>query len=129
MLYHLQKPINFLCDLLNVSDSVYLWTHFYGESISSLSNGQEKHFVPSLDRSFFFEGVDFSLHARSYLVPNYESSDLGIWQGGLENITYWMKRDQILLLIKMLGFEVVALGDESTVNGLPCFDLVARRVQ
>jgi hypothetical protein len=62
------------------------------------------------------------------LIPDYESLTLGNWQGGLEDITYWMEKSQILSLIQLLGFSILAVGDDSTVNGLPCFDLVARRI-
>jgi SAM-dependent methyltransferase len=128
VLYHLQDPVVFLRNLLRVSESIYLWTHFYDESIQTLTNGQERHFIQGLDRAVSSDGLDFDLHARSYLIPDYESLTLGNWQGGLEDITYWMEKSQILSLIQLLGFEILSVGDDSTVNGLPCFDLVARRI-
>jgi hypothetical protein len=127
VLYHLQEPVDFLERLLDACDAVYIWTHFFSNEINLIRNGQEKHFVPSADHLVNSNGHQIRLHARSYLIPEYDSSDAGLWQGGIKDLTYWMEKQDILRTVKDKGFEISALGKDSEVNGLPCFDFVAVR--
>lgn len=127
ILYHLQEPVQFLTNLLSACDAVYVWTHYFDFDILKLSNGQESHFVPSENRRTDWNGRQIDLYARSYLIEDYGLKDSGVWQGGIEDLTFWMKKSDILHIVANSGFSTIACGPDSAVNGLPCFDFTAFR--
>lgn len=127
ILYHLQEPVQFLDNLLSSSDAVYVWTHYFSDDISTLTNGQEAHFVQTHNRFSEWNGKQIQLHARSYLIPEYSEREVGVWQGGIEDLTFWMKKSDILHIVENSGFSNVVCGPDSAVNGLPCFDFIAVR--
>ena len=128
VLYHLQDPVQFIEKLLEHCDRVYIWTHFWSSEIDSLRNGQQRHFAPHKDKNVFRQGKKVKLHARSYLIKKYGRVPLGLWQGGVQDITYWMEKKDILEAVTDAGFEILEVEADGQVNGLPCFGFVAQRV-
>jgi len=45
VLYHSQEPIRFLEQATRVEEHLYLWMHYYSETIHTPSNGQDRHFI------------------------------------------------------------------------------------
>lgn len=127
VLYHLQEPVEFLTNLLASSEAVYVWTHYFDDKISSLTNGQESHFVQGKNKQVGWNAHQFELHARTYLIQNYAETDVGVWQGGIQDLTFWLKKSDILQIVAQSGFSNIVCGPDSEINGLPCFDFIAVR--
>lgn len=127
VLYHMQDPLRFVELAASLAPALYLWTHFFDPSVLSLNNGQERHFVPSEDREVVVDGRTLRLHARSYLMRSYHESIPSYWEGGQEDLTYWLEREDLIWAIERSGMKVSAIQAESDVNGLPCISLCAQR--
>jgi hypothetical protein len=128
MLYHLQDPIYFIQRVSQIADYVYVWTHhFDAEAIGGLHNGQEKCFVADFDKVGCHHGRKIVLHARSYLLPDYKESIPLYWEGGLEQVTYWLTKEDLLWLFEQAGMHVLAVQGEGDVVGLPCIGFIVGR--
>jgi len=127
VLYHMQDPVRFIELAARLAPSIYLWTHIFDERVLRLTNGQERHFVPEHDKRLTIAGRVVVLHARSYLIPAYRESIPRYWEGGQEDLTYWLSRPDLLWLLQQAGLDDINLHVESDVNGLPCISLLACR--
>lgn len=128
VLYHSQEPVRFIEQAARIATHLYIWTHYYSQAIPQLSNGQEKHFIPDRNRVLTLGTRQIQLYARSYLMPGYRSKLPMYWEGGQEDVSYWLAKDDLLWLIDYFCFEVVArTGESDQVNGLPCMGVYARK--
>jgi tetratricopeptide (TPR) repeat protein len=127
ILYHMQEPIHFIEHTSRLADHMYIWTHVYDPSIATLRNGQEKHFIPARNREVRIGDRTITLHARSYLVTSYRDNIPMYWEGGQEDITYWLTKGDLFWLIRHYGMEIAAIEGEGDVNGLPCVSFYSRR--
>jgi hypothetical protein len=81
-----------------------------------------------LDRRKIIEGREIVMHARSYLIEDYEGKVPLNWQGGPKNITYWLEKDDIHWMFQKYGMPVEKIEfDNDAVNGLPAIGFLARR--
>jgi tetratricopeptide (TPR) repeat protein len=128
VLYHMQTPVHFIERATRLADHLYLWTHYYDASIARLTNGQEKHFVPEKNIRTVVGDRELVLYARSYLMQDYRNNIPRYWEGGQEDLTYWLAKDDLFAVIRAQNFEIAAVESEGNVNGLPCISLYARRL-
>lgn len=129
VLYHMQQPIQFLERASQLAPYMFIWTHYYDDSIENLTNGQEKHFLSQHDKVENYHGRDITLHARSYLTPDYDNNVPLYWEGGLEQITYWLEKADIQWLLEQSGMKIEAiLSDTNELLGLPLISFLAKRV-
>jgi hypothetical protein len=127
VLYHMNDPIGFIKATSKLSDNIFIWTHYFDESLRTLSNGQERHFIQELDKVECIGGRQITLHARSYLIENYNTEIPRYWEGGIDQITYWLSKDDIIWLLQHWGMEVVAIESvDTSINGLPVISFLAR---
>jgi hypothetical protein len=128
MLYHLQDPIYFIKRISEIAKYVFVWTHYFDrEIIGALQNGQEKHFIPSHDKVERHYDRDIELSARSYLLPDYKEEIPMYWEGGSEQITYWLTKNDIIWLFQQSGMRLIAVQSEADVSGLPCIGFLVGR--
>ncbi len=129
VLYHLQDPAYLIQRVSQLAHYVYVWTHYFDASvIGELNNGQERHFIPELDKVEHHHGRDIRLHARSYLLPNYKSAIPMYWEGGLDQVAFWLEKEDIFWLFQHAGMRVLAVQGESTeVSGLPSIGFLVAR--
>lgn len=127
ILYHLQEPVKFLELACNTAAELYIWSHYWSGAIDSLRNGQERHFVPGRNKSVEVCGRKCTLHARSYLINKYEENIPMYWEGGPEDITYWLAKEDILFVLESFGFRNVKIHADTELNGLPVISLYASR--
>jgi hypothetical protein len=123
VLYHMQDPIKLLCLIAQRCDAFYLWTHYFDENLMPIGDPRRKPFVGDVkieDRL----GLKVRLHARSYFSA---------WQskafcGGPYDLHYWLERDDIIAVIKAMGFNDIQISHEEPQhqNG-PSFSVFARR--
>lgn len=121
ILYHMQDPLRFIELIARLAPVAYVWTHYYDASlIGALRNGQERHFIAAEDVTQPHGDSTVTLHARSYLMPDYRDGIPMYWEGGPEQITYWLEKDDIFAAFRRAGMAVAAVeSDNDDVNGLP----------
>lgn len=131
MLYHLQDPVYFIERVADLADYIYVWTHYFDNAIiGTLSNGQERHFQPCHDKVRRIDGRNILLHARSYLIPDYNRDLPMYWEGGLADITYWLSKEDLFWLFKRSGMAIKSVeSTNTTVNGLPAVGFLASSIQ
>lgn len=123
VLYHMSDPLRLL-DLIGAhTDALYIWTHYYSDAAMPVGDARRAAFSGEVER-VDFRGHAVALHCRSYH---------GAWKansycGGMVDRHYWMERDDILAVLRLLGFDDVRTAHELTdqPNG-PCLSIFARR--
>jgi hypothetical protein len=123
VLYHMQDPVRLLELIAQRSDAFYLWTHYASEDAMPPDDPRRGAFLGAIE---FQErhGISVRLYPRSYH---------GAWRsksfcGGMHDLHRWVQKDDIVTLIRALGFEDVRIAHDDPVhrNG-PSFSVFARR--
>ena len=129
ILYHLQDPVRFIELVARTAPAVYVWTHYFDAGVMArLRNGQERHFIAAEDVVRRYGDARVTLHARSYLMPDYHDSLPMYWEGGLDQLTYWLSKDDIFAAFARAGMTIAATEfDNDSVNGLPAIGFLAVR--
>jgi hypothetical protein len=119
----MQDPIRFLELCGARSDSLFLWTHYFSETAMPKKDVRRRPFTGKVETRHS-NGLDLSLYERGY---NHAERDASFC-GGPRNRHYWMKKEDIVDLLRALGFDTVEIGDEDEAHsGGPCMSLFARR--
>ena len=125
VLYHQTNPLALLHSISKRCDAVFLWTHFFDESIA-LKPEQYPHFVPAENKHREWNGYRCNHYYRAYRSPGAEVPML--FSGGRENYAYWLTRDDILNYLRKLGFRKIVLrGVNMNHNAGPTMSLLALR--
>lgn len=129
VLYHQQNPTAFIDAIARLAPYAYVWTHYYdARAMAALDEVQGRHFVASADVVRSYGERDVVQHARSYLVPNYGEYVPMNWEGGPDDLTYWLEKDDIVWLFERAGMTIAEIEfDDASINGLPAFAFLARR--
>ena len=123
VLYHMADPIQLLEVLSQRSDCVYIWTHYASDTAMPPDDPRRMAFVGEPE-VYETHGVSVRCRKRSYW---------GAWKntsfcGGLYDIHRWIEKDDILLLLRALGFDDVRTAhDEPGHHHGPAFSIFARR--
>jgi hypothetical protein len=99
ILYHSPNPGKFIESISQISDRVFIWTHFYDES--AVKSNPEVHRKFKTTSKAESKGHTFDLH-------KYEYGDALTWQGfcgGSENFTTWITKTDMLELLNLCGFK------------------------
>ncbi len=123
VLYHMRDPVHFLTQMAARADAIFLWTHYFDDGAMPVGDPRRVPFSEEVLTSPF-QGIEVRLHTRGYF---------GAWEdrafcGGMHDVHYWLERDQILDILRGLGFTDVRLAhDEPDHQNGPCFSVFARR--
>jgi hypothetical protein len=123
VLYHMADPVRFLELISQRADSLYLWTHYASDQAMPAGDARRNAFLgePEVVKS---HGVSVRCHKRSYW---------GAWKsesfcGGLYDLHRWLVKDDILALLRALGFDDLRIAhDEPDHHNGPAFSIFARR--
>jgi hypothetical protein len=123
VLYHMQSPGRLL-ELISAScDAFYLWTHYASDEAMPADDPRRSVFVGPAEIQEW-HGVQVRLYRRSYH---------GAWRsksfcGGMHDLHRWIEKDDILALIRALGFADIRIAHDHPdhPNG-PSFSIFARR--
>ncbi len=123
VLYHLQDPLGFLERAATASDALFLWTHYVSETAMPQSDVRRGAFRNTIERRRF-RGVDVKLYPRSY----HRAEESASFCGGLYDDHRWVERDDLLAVLKAVGFDTVQVAHEQLdhPNG-PAFSVFARK--
>lgn len=123
VLYHMQDPLRLIELIAARTDAFYLWTHYMSEQAMPKGDPRREAFVGE---------VEVREH-RGCAVHLYKRSYLGAWKnksfcGGAHDLHRWIERDDLLALIKALGFIDIRIAhnDPGHLYG-PSFSVFARR--
>lgn len=122
VLYHMENPLLLLHLMAQVSDRVFLWTHYYDHAILSAREDIGYKFSP-------LNYLDYDGMSYGYSLQDYDTA-LG-WAGfcgGAAPTSKWLTRDGILSALKRFGLDDIQISFDAPdhVNG-PAFALFAQR--
>lgn len=122
VLYHLLDPISALHKMSEVSDRLFLWTHYYDEEIVTARVDADYRFAH--EETVTFEGRAYTLHRFEY--KDYLKS--GAFCGGSADHSFWLSRPDLLGVLEACGFESLEIGfDEPDHPNGPALCILARR--
>ncbi|MGE5655407.1 MAG: class I SAM-dependent methyltransferase [Actinomycetota bacterium] len=122
VLYHMVDPAELISLIAQVSNGIYLWTHYYDSEMFRLN--------PSLIQKFSgvkpadIGGFQHTLYRQEYKTAlNYSG-----FCGGSNPFSHWMSRADILSCLRYFGFSDIKINfeDPNNPNGY-CFALVATK--
>lgn len=123
VLYHMADPVQLL-ELLSLrADSLYLWTHYASDEAMPLDDPRHMAFVGETEVRES-HGVAVRCHRRSYW---------GAWKsktfcGGLYDLHRWIERDDLIQLLRALGFDDIRIAhDEPNHPNGPAFSVFGHR--
>jgi hypothetical protein len=123
VLYHMDDPIHLLELIAARTDAFYLWTHYVNDDAMPVGDPRRGALVGGAEIRES-HGVQVRLYKRSYY---------GAWKsksfcGGIHDLHRWIEKDDIVALIKALGFNDVRVAhDEPDHQNGPSFSIYARR--
>ena len=123
VLYHMHNPVRLIELIAAKCNAFYLWTHYMSED--AMPPGDPR-------RGAFFDPVETNLR-HGVQVRLYKRSYHGAWRnksfcGGMHDIHRWLEKEDILALIRALGFSDIRIAhDEPAHQNGPSFSVFARR--
>jgi hypothetical protein len=122
ILYHMNRPIEFLRDIGRASNTIFLWTHYYDEQP-----------LKQLGKPFtqFEAPKEIEAEGRKYIAAKRNYGEALGWAGfcgGGDTSAIWLTRESLLQTVSDYGFiiEAISFDHPNHPNG-PALALVARR--
>lgn len=122
VLYHMKDPARFLQNVGRVSDTLFLWTHYFDPEIVASLGEQASQFERST--TFHMGNHEFDAAKRHYA----SALDWAGFCGGPDTWSLWLTRPSLFALLKQFGYENVECEfDEPHHPNGPSLALIARR--
>jgi hypothetical protein len=114
VLYHQPDPANLIRLMSLVADRCFVWTHYYSDDFPGLNRRRRP--------------VERFGHAVTYYEADYGDMDYERFWGGNQPSACWMPKDDILQLLRGVGFrEVTVLRDEPAMPNGPAMSVAAAK--
>ena len=124
VLYHQTDPLTLLRSIATVCRSVFLWTHFYHETIASNPTASS-HFFSNHDVEKSVDGYCCKHYYRSY---RHKHGVPFFFSGGSAEFSYWLSKDDILGYLSEVGFtDIVIRGMNFEHRAGPTMSLFASK--
>ncbi|PDV99845.1 class I SAM-dependent methyltransferase [Candidatus Chloroploca asiatica] len=123
VLYHMKRPVELLYLLSQVSDRLFIWTHYYDEALIHPREHLRERFQGSGEAEF--AGFKHTLYRQEYQTTlNWEG-----FCGGSAPFSYWLSRSDIIACLEYFGFDQLEISFETTDDhhGGPSFAIAATR--
>ncbi|RWP87587.1 MAG: class I SAM-dependent methyltransferase [Mesorhizobium sp.] len=121
ILYHMVHPIEFLGNIARVSDTIFLWTHYYNDSLRTRPNLAKQ----------FEQPYEIEVNGKAYTVSRRNYQEALKWAGfcgGGKPWAFWLTRDSLMRAIADFGFTVEAIEfDHPDHPNGPALALVAHK--
>ncbi len=122
VLYHMQEPVELLKLISKVTRRVFLWTHYYDESIFSQSRIRSRKFGAL--QSFEYEGVCYEYAKQTYG----KLLDRPGFCGGSRATSRWLSRPSIMRALAHYGFADIEINfDKPDHPNGPAFAICAKK--
>ena len=133
VLYHMSDPVTLLKNLAGMTDNIFIWTHYFEEdfekwssmAIEQLNNG--KWDLKNI-KSHNINGVEVRTVRQNYG----KALGWGGFCGGNESFSYWIFKEDLLSLLKSLGFVNIRIPlhfDQVDHQHGPCFAVLASKLE
>jgi hypothetical protein len=124
VLYHMTNPVELLYLISQVTDRLFLWTHYYDEGALARRPDIRRKITARDERNV--HGFTHELFRYEY----WSSFGLKRFCGGPNPYAFWMRRHAIIDCLRFFGFTSIVTGfDEPEHPDGPAFAVVARREQ
>jgi hypothetical protein len=126
VLYHMANPVDLISLISEVSDSVFLWTHYFDGEIIAIN--------PNLAPKFDLNGIPAKHDGFSYIYHRQEyKTDLQVqgFCGGSQAFSNWMSREEIISCLNFFGFNNIKIDKDFDMPNHPhgpAFSLVATKL-
>jgi hypothetical protein len=119
VLYHMRDPIGLIANLARHTNRLYMWTHYYDESLQTNPHLKDRYRVHTPAET---EGFRYTLHRQDYM----HSLGIAGFCGGSAEFSHWLSRADLLNALTHFGFNDIRTAHEQTDHPHgPCFDVVA----
>jgi hypothetical protein len=121
ILYHMTQPVEFIKNIARMSKTLFIWTHYYDESLKDRAN---------LARQFE-EPHEIEVDGQTYTVSKRNYEEALKWAGfcgGGKPWAHWLTRDSLMQALQLSGFDIksISFDNQNHPNG-PSLALVAQR--
>lgn len=125
VLYHMRDPGRLIELIAMRTDAAYFWTHYFSEEAMPKGDLRRGAFSGRVDVRQV-GNMEIRLHERSY----HEAWRNKAFCGGMYDTHYWMEREQIIALLRSVGFDGISIAHElpNHPNG-PCMSIFARKTE
>jgi hypothetical protein len=122
VLYHVLNPVELIALLARTTDCLYLWTHYYDQTIISRNPQLAPRFTASASADY--AGFRHTLYRQEYRSA-LERQD---FYGGGAEYSHWLGREEILKCLDYFGFKELRINFHvpEHPNG-PCLAVAARK--
>lgn len=122
ILYHMADPLETLLNMMRVTDTIYIWSHFFDDAAMPRHDARRVSFTgKSHVRTIGDESLTY--HERAYG----KGRTLARFCGGLHANSVWLERNEVLALLARHGFATeIAFDQPDHVHGPSC-SILARR--
>ena len=129
VLYHMVDALGFLKQIANYSKSLFIWTHYFEPDLElwnpclkdQLKQGKWNYKEPKVEQ---YNGLSVRIIKQHYQ----ESLGWDGFCGGPEEYSYWIMKEDLLNLLKKLGFNKIDISFDTPMhqNG-PAFCVFAKK--
>lgn len=129
VLYHMVDPVGLIKKLSEGTRRIFLWTHYFDENLDRWSPELRPLITQGKWEVSNIESQKLGVFTIRLVKQNYlEALDWSGFCGGTREYSYWIFRDDILSLLRVLGFEDIRIGFDmpSHPNG-PAMAVLAQR--
>jgi hypothetical protein len=117
VLYHMTDPIRLMRAASLVSDTLFIWTHYYDPLVINADQEKNAPFRPNFNKTEEFADRRIMHHYRSY--GGRKGSD---FSGGHDEHSFWLMKDDIMHILNSLGYNRIVVGHDEPghVHGPSC---------
>ena len=129
VLYHMADPVSLLKSIANNTNNIFIWTHYFDEDFEKWSPGSREQLkrgkwdLKNIKIEKFNE-----LEIRTVRQKYGQALGWTGFCGGTETFSYWVYRQDLLAVLKELGFINIRINFDKIdhPNG-PCFAIIASK--
>lgn len=122
VLYHMKDPIRLLELIAKRSRAVFIWTHYFSHEAMPGDEQWRKSLSGDVE-TVLYCGLKVSLYRRGYHRSWKETT----FCGGMHDRHYWLEKDDILGILRLLGFDEIWTAHEQRHSNGPSLSIFARR--
>jgi SAM-dependent methyltransferase len=125
VLYHSEDPLELLVEIGRRTNRVFLWTHYFADSLLSTNHNREFIERNNLEQMRF--GEPYTLHYRAYPHEQFKVGLPLYYEGGQQTFSFWLERRDIDRMLAAMGFQSVNVRQDGELNEMPFVSLYAER--
>ena len=122
VLYHMADPVKLLDLISNAADKVFIWTHYFDETVITENIALAHKFTKMETASY--QGFEYRFSSQAYK----EALEWNGFCGGPERTSKWLAKDSIVGFLEKAGFNDIREGfDHPGHQNGPAFAVCAQR--